>query len=93
MTANYHKLFINDINSIIIKMDGNSLANASVIIYKIYRFREAERRAGEKNPQDLQDLARLRAGKIINKIYKISLACEQEKKETNSIYSHNSRAE
>jgi len=33
-------------------------------------------RAGEKkkNPQDLQDLARLRAGKIINKIYKISLA-------------------
>ena len=89
-------------------MDGNSLANASVIIYKIYRFREAERRAGEKftrftrfrslasrrkkNPQDLRDLARLRAGKIINKIYKISLACEQEKKETNSIYSHNSRA-
>ena len=39
MTANFHKLFINDINSSIIKMDGNSLANASVIIYKIYRFR------------------------------------------------------
>ena len=63
-------------------MDGNSLANASVIIYKIYRFREAERRAGEKftrftrfrslasrrkkkNPQDLRDLARLRAGECI----------------------------
>ena len=30
--------------------------------YKIYRFREAIRRAGEKNPQDLRDLARLRAG-------------------------------
>ena len=39
MTANFQELFINDINSSIIKMDGNSLANASVIIYKIYRFR------------------------------------------------------
>ena len=37
---------------------------ASVIIYKIYGFREAERRAGEKRK--------------IHKIYKISLACEQE---------------
>ena len=36
---------------------------ASVIIYKIYRFREAEHRAGEKRK---------------NKIYEISLACEQE---------------
>ena len=43
---------------------------ASVMIYKIYRFREAERRAGEKkknpqDPQDPQDLARLRAGALI----------------------------
>ena len=37
-------------------------------IYKIYRFRETERRAGEKRK--------------IHKIYKISLACEQENKYT-----------
>ncbi|MBR3959627.1 MAG: hypothetical protein IKJ81_06235 [Bacteroidales bacterium] len=35
-------------------------------IYKIYRFRETERRAGEKRKT--------------HKIYKISLACEQENK-------------
>ena len=37
---------------------------ASVIIYKIYRFREAEHQAGEKRKK--------------HKIYEISLACEQE---------------
>ena len=61
-------------------MDGNSLANASVIIYKIYRFREAERRAGEKFTRFTR-FRSLASRRKIYKIYKISLACEQEKKE------------
>ena len=64
MTANFQELFINDINSSIIKMDGNSLANASVIIYKIYRFRSLSEQEKKRK---------------IHKIYKISLACEQAK--------------
>ena len=64
MVRNYHEYNFNDI----ILSNNNSHKSArvaSVIIYKIYRFREAGRRAGEKKER-------------IHKIYKISLACEQE---------------
>ena len=50
------------------------------IIYKRHKQqhnkngRQFARKCERYNPQDLRDLARLRAGKIINKIYKISLA-------------------
>ena len=54
---------------------------ASVIIYKIYRFREAERRAGEKK-EKIHKIHKISLAceqvKNIHKIYKISLACEQE---------------
>ena len=67
MSVNYHKCFLG-LNSNYQQLVSNyqQFARfASVIIYKIYRFREAERRTGEK--------------KKIHKIYEISLACEQEK--------------
>ena len=94
MTANFYELFINDINSSIIKMDGNSLANASVIIYKIYEISRGGTPSRRKKIHKIYEISlACEQAKKIYKIYKISLACEQEKKETNSIYSHNSRAE
>ena len=44
-------------------MDGNSLANASVIIYKIYRFR-SRREQEENNLQDPQVLARIASRRL-----------------------------
>ena len=59
-------------------MDGNSLANASVIIYKIYRFRSLASR--RKIYKIYKISLACEQEKKIHKIYKISLACEQEKK-------------